>query len=244
MKKRINQSGFGYIGALILLLVLVLAGISGYFVYTRNNKKDSSGSTNQSSISEDKIASTKKEELKEYCSITEKACFKYPSDWVINDNSDADWKEYVGLNWAERLVLKSPEDKVVVNWSNPVGPLGGACMLDEEPGNELSILSYTKHANVQDLYTVSYSDRASLESGQVDSYELGKKATYRVVDAKDLNLKTGYSGTCLNTFYAFIKGLNSMSVSGSRLPILFSAKVNDASDEAAALKVLNSLKYQ
>lgn len=255
MKKHNQQSGFGHIGIVIIVLVLVLTGAAGYFVYSRSNsKKDTKTSTSQSSNNSEEIKNEepKNQESsstytynagdyagwKEYCSKAEKACFNYPSDWTATDSSDYEWKQYVGLESAEKMIFQSANNKAVVRWSNPIGPIGGACMLEDNPDDELSILSYEKLNTGQDLYAVKFSNKAKLTGSRPNNSVLGEISTYRVVDGNSLPSKLGYQNRCLGTFYDFYASKS------NNKPIYFEAKIDDSSLEEVAIKILKSLNYK
>lgn len=260
MKKHNYQSGFGHIGILLVVLALLTTSAAGYFVYSRNNKKDTNTKTSEVSGNsvETTADKTKTDEIKnsnlktqetlttytynandytgwkEYCSITEKACFNYPNDWVLTDNNAGKEVNGVGEKITpdmENILISAPSTTyyaVGVEWNNFLSGLGGGCGDDEQ--SRLEVLSYSKISSRPSDYVLEYTSKSS--EGKV-YYRLlnydNKEPRVGIYDLKD---------ACFNTFYKFFKGKN------LDRNILFEAHGKDNASKDQAKKIVQSFRYQ
>lgn len=261
MKKYNYQSGFGHVGILLIILALLSVGAAGYFVYSRNNKKDTNSGAGLSSVKSEESTSDEnnKEDVKssevktqgtvttytynpsdyvgwkEYCSKTEKACFSYPSDWVLIDNNAGRETDGTGnkiTSDMESVSLRSSESTQVSNkglaeWSNFLSGMGGGCFDDQ---SRLEILSYSKISSRPSDYLVEYTSKSS--EGNV---------YYRLLNYDNQEPRVGLydlKDACFNTFYKFFMGKN--------LPreILFQASGSDLLSKNQAKKLVQSFRYQ
>lgn len=260
MKKHNYQSGFGHIGILLVVLALLATSAAGYFVYSRNNKKDTTTKTSEVSgnseettadktnTNEVKNSNLKTQETvttytynandyvgwKEYCSKTEKACFKYPSDWVLTDNNAG--KEFNGVGEKitsdmENISISAPSTisyTVGVEWSNFLSGLGGGCGDDEQ--SRLEVLSYSRVSSRPSDYVVEFTSKSS-----------EGKVFYRLLNYDNQEPRVGVydlKDACFNTFYKFFKGKN------LDRNILFEARGTDQASRGIAKKIVESYRYQ
>ncbi len=89
---RVNQKGFSVVEILIVIVVVGLLGAVGWLVYDRQNNKTNTAQTTQNT-SVAKESETKKEtdpyaSWKTKCDDKAGLCFKYPSDWKVEEASD------------------------------------------------------------------------------------------------------------------------------------------------------------
>ena len=104
-----NQKGFGHVGIMVIIIVLGLVGLSGWFVWDNGKNKDDSSkdiskSQNESdnTKSEQESESTEKPKLKTYAgpNIT----FAYPDTWTIETRENSpEWVYFKSADYVEPL---------------------------------------------------------------------------------------------------------------------------------------------
>ncbi len=153
MKRSNNQRGFGAIVIFVIVLVIAAAG-GGYYVWHKNQRKPATATVKAKQVSVSVAAPAKKSTTdqyagwQEYCSPTEKACFKYPSDWQTTVISADD------PNGGEGITLTSPNG-TVLRFQATVTGIGGGC--DETTDPHIFITKVTASANVIGLYSIETS---------------------------------------------------------------------------------------
>lgn len=110
MKK--NQKGFGPIELLILLLVVAVICVGGWYAWRHNHDdaKTKAAATN----TQDPYSG-----WKSYCNTITSDCFKYPSDWKLN-GSPNDLHEAFLSNQIDSAIRQRPET-VSIEYHNPSG---------------------------------------------------------------------------------------------------------------------------
>ncbi|MBI5357766.1 hypothetical protein HZB74_02870, partial [Candidatus Saccharibacteria bacterium] len=90
--KKLNQSGYGIIEILLIIVALTIVGGTGFYVYNAN--KDSSKSQQESSIAkkeakEDEVVQATADPTKDWKIYKSKHGFsiKYPQNWKLNENN-------------------------------------------------------------------------------------------------------------------------------------------------------------
>lgn len=100
----VRQKGFGAVELIVVIVVLALVAVGGWYVW-QANQKSQSATNNQPSAQSDTYAN-----WKTYCDEVHNVCFKHPSDWKVD----------VGGNDSYRTVrIISPSQKVAVMYNNP-----------------------------------------------------------------------------------------------------------------------------
>jgi hypothetical protein len=140
LRRRIGtEEGFGLVGILIVIVLLIVVGGTGTYVWHRDHKaKPSTGSTTQSksTTSSTKSAPPPTDPYagwKTYTSTFEKLSFRYPSNWTATPSSGR-----FGVTGADSLQLEDPSGKVAVSWYSAVQGLGGACDSTIMPGTAVA----------------------------------------------------------------------------------------------------------
>jgi hypothetical protein len=77
-----DNKGFSIVEGLLVLLTLAVIGVAGYFVSKHIDTKKTTTTTTTATTITNPYAG-----WKDYCDITVKLCFKYPSTWTDNDGS-------------------------------------------------------------------------------------------------------------------------------------------------------------
>ena len=78
-----NKDGFTVVETLLVVIVLVVIGVAGYFVVKRVHK------TSPSTSSSSSTNNTAYSGWKAYCDSGTKFCFKYPSNWKLTGESNS-----------------------------------------------------------------------------------------------------------------------------------------------------------
>jgi prepilin-type N-terminal cleavage/methylation domain-containing protein len=120
-KMKINQKGFSVVEILIVIVVVGLLGVAGWFVYGhQKSTKQSSTTQAKSATSSSKETSTSVDRYagwKTYKSSVEGFSFRYPADWELSNTLDArdtSTKESAALKASNNFTLSfdvySPSD--------------------------------------------------------------------------------------------------------------------------------------
>lgn len=258
MKNRNNQLGFGHIGILLVVLVLIVMSAAGYLVYSRNNKKDTNTKGSKTSIKseeakldviktdQEKTSELKTQETvttytynandytgwKEYCSKTEKACFNYPSDWVLQEPYAGQETDGVGVKITadyEYVTITNNNSNYGVTWKNVLSGLGGVCTDDRLDKENVEVVSYEKISSRPNDYIVgyTYSDAQG-------------KTFYRLMNYDNQEPNIGRTGKCAGLFYYFFSGKDNTKNKN----IYFESRVAADTDKETAKKVVRSFRYQ
>jgi len=126
--KKIDQTGFSIIEALLFLVIIGILGFTSWYVYhaKQASNKDYSTVSNATAPTYNKTTNTTTSDSyagwKTYTSSFEKLSFKYPSTWksVTPALSSTDPS-------ADSFELKSPSGALAVSWLAEVDGIGGAC---------------------------------------------------------------------------------------------------------------------
>lgn len=214
-----HTAGFGTVELVLVLIIAALLAGLGWYVWNQNkDKKTVSNDTSQNTAitTEKKTATSVYDGWKEYCSLEEKSCFKYPSDWtysVITGDSPA-------------TQFKSPAGSIV-SWSPAISGIGGGCDPETEP--HVFINSATPVPAVTGLYVVEYGKSSSTSED------------IAIVDS-DTPIKTGDTGDCIyfglfDAKHATVEGAGAAAQLHARYE-----QVKDA-DKATVKNILLSYRY-
>jgi len=174
-----NQSGFGAVEALLILIIVILIGVVGWLVYKDHNKTPANASTTTSTKTA--TAATTPDPYagwQQYCSSHEKACFKYPSSWTAKPDCGGPCTDFDSVN------LTSPSNTFVSFTSAETG-VGGDCDPTTTPHVIYNVVEPL--SKVPGVYFIesSRADIDGIELGLMDSSG-GQKPT------------TGDTGRCLD----------------------------------------------
>jgi hypothetical protein len=193
MKKvSLNQKGFGLVGALIALAVLVVLGGAGAYVYHRDHKtkpttsndnqstQTTSNNSTQTNNNNNSSASTTKTDpyagWKTYTDTTYHYSFKYPTDWTAT----------VGSAQGQSVSVRNPGNSVLVAYENPFIKAGGtgsfyaADVEDASSSTSLKIVGGAFAANNLPSYWVingSMLKTYPLAVGQTSTFETAARFT-------------------------------------------------------------------
>jgi Tfp pilus assembly protein PilE len=82
-----QQSGFGVVEVILIVVVLALVGVGGWYVWNASQKSNNnSASTNSGN---NQVATDPYAGWKSYCDSTQKVCFKYPADWSFTSDASS-----------------------------------------------------------------------------------------------------------------------------------------------------------
>ncbi len=225
MKK--TYGGFSAIVGLLVCIILVLVGLVGWLVYSKNSdsKTAKSVATAPSSASPTPAPSVTPTTSptpsptpidayagwNEYCSSQEKACFRYPSDWSKSDSPTGDPA-------GDGVRLQSPTGSSLQFWSMISG-IGGSC--GDNPENAV-ITKVSAQPLVSGLSVIQATQSLKLIVGLMD-------------DSGSVKPVVGDTGECL--FYPRFKSHHSSTDSSwFRGTVL-------GSDLDTTLLILNSYHY-
>lgn len=129
--KSINQKGFSAVIVLLILLLLVAVGFTGYFVWNTQSKNIQDIPIIEKTSSND---STKNSSLVESCLTAEPICIKYPSELKakITNYPAGEGSPYD----SQKLEIQTEKGSVFLIKTGVEG-LGGVC--EEPAGNENTI---------------------------------------------------------------------------------------------------------
>lgn len=144
---RNNQRGFGVVETLIAVLVVVLVAGGAYYFWHNAHKPATKTATvvvKTDGSAAKKVATNPYAGWKEYCSDTEKACFKYPADWTLTSEPDS-------ADNTSSTKVTSPAGTVVV-YDPTISGIGGGC--DETVDTHIFVVAAVPQTNVSGLYVV------------------------------------------------------------------------------------------
>ena len=107
-----NQSGFGAVELVLVLVIVILLGVVGWFVYKNHNKTTNSSTTTSSTPTTTSKTTTVQpaKQTKTYADSIAGYSFEYPKDWTVSVKKD---KGYYGdtLTYFNIVTVKSPDYK-------------------------------------------------------------------------------------------------------------------------------------
>jgi len=221
MQKKLNIKGFGAIEGLLILIIIGLVSFVGWYVYKAN--KDNPKVT--PSTAKEVIASAP---WKEHCSSSNKVCFSYPADWILEqqvlDSNLAAADTSVSEATYDVATITSPGG-TVIHWSNYVQGLGGACNQNTDPDFFITKAEPTKVADVY-LIETTYSKK------------FDRVALYSKINSFFSDPKIGDTGSC--ALYSLFKTKSTPHL------LLFQAAANDihGSDLHTVEKILLTFHEQ
>jgi hypothetical protein len=105
-----NEAGFSAVEAVMVLIVVALIGLVGWFVYKNHNKTNTPSSTTSASTTKQNTSVTKVADpyagWNTYTATLEHVSFKYPSNWTVDNSTpikNAN-REFVGFNAPVRSI--------------------------------------------------------------------------------------------------------------------------------------------
>ena len=182
-----HAKGFGLVGLLVIIVVLMAISGAGVYVYHQDHKvktatttatssKKTSSQTGKTGSADNSKASTNVYAgWSQYCSAQEKSCFNYPSDWATKNIGAVDPA-------GDGIQLTSPSGTVI--WfQSAVNGLGGEC----QPGTpDVFIHKVVLEPHVAGLYMIESGTQGTVNHvGLVDATN-GQAPT------------TGDTGSCIS----------------------------------------------
>src|SRR5438309_2039093 len=112
--KKLNQKGFAALEIILVVLLLAVISGAGYYVYTsRHDSKTSSPAPAKQS-----------QKMLTYTSKEHHSSFTYPENWKIAKQIERPDGSGAGT---EVFLITSPSGKVSVRWTGGISGIGGAC---------------------------------------------------------------------------------------------------------------------
>ncbi len=118
-KLKNNQDGFGTLELILILVIVVLIGVVGWFVYDRNQNKSSqntstTATTTPKTTTSTNIAptSTKFSLQTKLTSHSKAFSFYIPDGWIVTNDNTLDYGHAIGL---ENLTYKKGSKGIVLN---------------------------------------------------------------------------------------------------------------------------------
>lgn len=87
MKQSQNQSGFGIVEITVIIVIIALLGVGGWYVWHAQQSADKQQPANTSSSQQSNVDPYAGWQT--YCDNADKVCFKYPSDWIASEEGAA-----------------------------------------------------------------------------------------------------------------------------------------------------------
>lgn len=218
MKK--NQKGFTLIEGLLAVIFLSLIGFIGYYVWHTNQKDNKT--VNSTSLTEKTTAVNNYQGWKDYCSTNEKACFKYPTTWKVEDSCS----NTTDCPNVDSIRFSTP-DSSTIYYTSSVAGIGGDCEQGVVPN--VVYTKVEKLSNNSGLYLVesTRSDVTVTNFGLADT-------------VKGSPPKVGDTGSCFNYFSFASKNTKNAGAS-------FNASIENSAKPADLKNIelaLSSFKYQ
>jgi Tfp pilus assembly protein PilV len=166
MIKSKHAKGFTVVEILLVLIFVALVVLTGLYVMHNHKTSSSNKASNTTTTSSTKATSTSKSTdpyagWKTYTSTTEKASFKYPSNWTVTKAASQP-----SISSADSVGVQSPSGAILVSWVSDVGGVGGECdstiLLGSSSDNgagapcpQINVASKTSIAGAPDLFVVA-----------------------------------------------------------------------------------------
>ena len=198
VKNELNQkkSNKGLIATLVIVIILAITAVGGTWYYMNNKaKNDKKAQEEQIQQLQKQIddlksqaATTKSSQTKSYITKYDKLKFNYPSNWTLNDTSQASSTEVLntyGIDGTDNVTLKSQDGFEVIILSGGLG--GFAC----PPNSAQKIVS--EKVNILDgSYFLNYLKKEN--SNNIDSIFIATKSEQCASDLISKNLITKDTG--------------------------------------------------
>ena len=91
MKKINNESGFSAVELLLVIVIVVLLGFMGWYIYHNDHK------TNVSVSKSSSTSTSVYSGWKTFTTGYQKLSFKYPNNWVLTDNSTSNGNDFLSI---------------------------------------------------------------------------------------------------------------------------------------------------
>ena len=188
-KLRNNEKGFGAVEGLLIVVIVVLIGVVGWFVYKNHNKTTNNTTTsNTATTAPTKTASTPQSVdpyagWKTYTSPDEKFTLKYPTDWTVsNESASGILKESIDLwgpnNFRLNYTLVKYDSTFTVSEAQKEAQAVGNP--DPVKDNAYNVISnFTPNNLSKALYVVSTSSDVGEAGGPVNNIEVAEYKTYQ-----------------------------------------------------------------
>lgn len=164
MKQRKNTYGFGVVGLILILAVVIVIGLAGYLVYKNHHKMTTTSVATTKPTTTTKTAPTTSTTTsntyagwQQYCSTSFGACFKYPSDWSFDKcpNPPRAWQD--GCD-ADSVVIVNPANTTTVNFDLDYDNNPNTCNASQTSYPGLTYSDVTAVPNIANLYYVNMND--------------------------------------------------------------------------------------
>lgn len=169
----LNSKGFGLLGVLVIVLVVAIAGFSGWFIWNKNHdtKKTTDSSNTNGSNKDDNTTTDPYEGWRTYCETQSKYCFRYPTAWSVESDAVS-----TTLRNAQKTVMATFAYKVVKDGGNT-----DFYVSTVEPVSALSSLSvvggFMTDGNSPTYAVVNADQAAPLKKGEVNQFAIAPRYT-------------------------------------------------------------------
>ena len=205
-----NQQGFGLVGSLVVIVVILAVGGAGIYAYHKDHDKQKVA-TNTTSTKKNTSSNTSTATAnpyagwKTYCDNTYGYCFEYPADWALDVNAtaqepcDSGQVTITSSDKSVSLVYINDNNKDQATGSYTITPYG--ITSPNKSGQTVSILG-TIYADTNGMYYPEYN---VVDSSLVDSANLTVGVKSQLTSPQQsLDLFTDQSSlnkyTCQGTF--------------------------------------------
>jgi Tfp pilus assembly protein PilE len=216
---RKNEAGFSPVEVIIVLIIVALIGVVGWFVYKSQHK----AAVATTSTATKAVPANPYVGWKTYCDSTTKDCFKYPNTWTLNTGTS--------INTA----VVGPSKAVSVEYSNPSSAnVGGPQTFHTTSLTPLATANSTLKVIGGYYPATNVPEYALMDSSLIQSYSLLVGKTSENVGYLDYKSKGGTA-----SLTASLHGADSAPSSPSPVDSWFSS-----TDAKTALMILQSFYAQ
>ena len=238
MIKNKNQNGIALIETLLIILILVIIGFGGYYVY--HSQKQTKGTLNTATKTSASMPVSPYAGWKTYATKVDGLSFKYPSSWKFSNGA--------GQFTDVALVSVTSPSGTTVTLGDPLSGVGGACDPTTDPHIIVDKVTPLGISAKLPLYLVlmNYQGHKSLavidgDSSEFESQMLTKGDTHQcLIYPTFLSPKTTSDNPWMNLFST---GPATPRADENNKDILSDTAFMDQPDIKTAVLMFKSLKY-
>lgn len=135
--KRLDSGGFSVVEVLTILIVLILVGGAGFYVYSTNKRNTQATQAGKYQQSTDTKSNTAEQEPK-YTNAEDGYSFDYPSDWIVTDTANEQGTA-PGMPKLHSITLQSPDFAESSNGHSDFLVSGASMVVRAEPTQSTTV---------------------------------------------------------------------------------------------------------